>query len=366
MLKKKAMEKYWLKGWMSILLVCFILACDDSGEEAEDEPGRREKGGVYFPPLSGSDWETEDLAAAGWNKERLDEAISFAREKNTYALMILHHGRIVTENYWQESTRSSMHELESVTKSMMAFIIGSLQQDNVLSIDDPVSDYLGAGWSKAPEAKEKQITIRHLLTMTSGLDYELSHLQDAGTTWYYSHAAFTILFRIVEKVSGMSFTDYFDKTLFGKIGMGNFAWQGTDLLANARDLARFGLMIISDGKWNDETLMTDKGYFADMFKPSQSYQQAYGYLWWLNGQSSYYDDSSIIDGWIYPAMPADARLAMGHNDQRIEVVPSLGLVVIRQGGPTGLHELGAGSFDNEFWKLMMEAVPDQNDAQAGT
>ena len=68
-----------------------------------------------------------------------------------------------------------------------------------------------------------------------------------------------------------------------------------------------------------------------------------------------------MGGSIYPAMPSSAWLARGHFDQRIEVIPELDIIVIRQGGDTGLPELGSDAFDNQFWTLLKKAIqnPDQ-------
>jgi hypothetical protein len=113
-------------------------------------------------------------------------------------------------------------------------------------------------------------------------------------------------------------------------------------------------------KWKDSTFFSNDRYFKQMLTSSQNTQKAYGYLWWLNGQADYYDNTvegdPVVHGSLYPAMPEDARMAMGHFEQRIEVIPSLDLIVIRQGDETGLPEFGTSSFDNELWLRLMKAI----------
>lgn len=312
---------------------------------------------MYFPPSGSGEWETVSPLSLEWDTTKLHEALEYAREKNSYALLILHRGKIVAEEYWKNTNVASRHDLESVSKSLMGFVIGVMQQDGLLKIDDKVSKYLGDGWSDAP-AREADISLFHLLSMTSGLNEELKWVGPPGETWRYSHAAYSKLYDVVEVAAGSSFSDVFESAIFNPIGMSGYSWNGEELQTNARDIARFGLLILNDGTWEGEKVINDEGYFADMLSTSQSANEAYGYLWWLNGKNTWYDDDSEVtnEGPIANTMPSDAVLAKGKRDQRIYVVPSLELVVVRQGGDTALPEIGAGSFDVEFWRRLINAV----------
>ena len=96
-----------------------------------------------------------------------------------------------------------------------------------------------------------------------------------------------------------------------------------------------------------------------MTTPSQTLNRSYGYLWWLNGQPSYQlpgPQQTVFPGPLIPAAPADLIAALGKNDQKIYVVPSLGLVVVRQGNSAGASRLAASSFDNELWTRIMAVV----------
>ena len=122
-------------------------------------------------------------------------------------------------------------------------------------------------------------------------------------------------------------------------------------------MARFGLFILARGNWNG-TQVLDTAYFRRMTTPSQPLNRSYGYLWWLNGQPSYQLPGSqvTLPGPLIPAAPSDLIAALGKNDQKIYVVPSLGLVVVRQGQSAGASRLAASSFDNELWTKIMAVL----------
>ncbi|HKK87781.1 MAG TPA: T9SS type A sorting domain-containing protein, partial [Saprospiraceae bacterium] len=103
--------------------------------------------------------------------------------------------------------------------------------------------------------------------------------------------------------------------------------------STARTMARFGLMILAEGEWQDEVIMEDKEYFNQMITPSQDLNPAYGYLWWLNGQERIMVPGSrrTFNQTLCPPAPADMVAAMGKNSQLLNVVPSEGLVVVRMG-----------------------------------
>lgn len=344
-----------------ILLSAFITSCSDDDDPSEGPDGGNEQpidNGMYYPPINGDrTWEVAPAETLGWDTTSLAEAIRFAREKRSYNLLIIHKGKIVVEEYWRETTATSQHELNSVAKSFMGFVIGILQQDGTINLDDHVTRYMGEGWSASPNT-EADITVRHLLTMTSGLNENLEYAGKPGEVWYYSHSAYKVLYEVIAAATGRSYREVFNTLLFKKLGMTEYTWNGRDVLSSARDAARFGILIMNDGVWNGEKLLKDEGYFNEMLNTSQSLQEAYGYLWWINGTQSWYDDDTrtVHTGSIAASMPDDARLAKGKHDQRIYVVPSLDMIVVRQGMISGLPESGEGSFDYELWARIMKAV----------
>ena len=128
-------------------------------------------------------------------------------------------------------------------------------------------------------------------------------------------------------------------------------WSQQIYYSKARDMARFGLLNLNKGIWNTDTLMKDSMYFKAMVNTSQTLNNSYGYLWWLNGKSSFMAPQSqlVLPGPLMSNAPTDMFCALGKNDQKIYVVPSQGLVVVRQGNSAGGFSLAASAFDNVLW-----------------
>jgi CubicO group peptidase (beta-lactamase class C family) len=128
-------------------------------------------------------------------------------------------------------------------------------------------------------------------------------------------------------------------------------WFQQVYYSKARDMARFGLLNLNKGIWNTDTIMKDTSYFRAMSNTSQNLNLAYGYLWWLNGKASLMTPGFqfVFPGTLMSNAPADMYAALGKNDQKIYVVPSKNMVVVRQGNTAGGFNLAASAFDNVLW-----------------
>ncbi len=125
---------------------------------------------LYFPPVTGSEWESVTPASLGWNLAKIDSLYSFLDASNTKAFLVLKDGKIVLEKYFDTFTRDSVWYWASAGKSLTAFLVGIAKQEGKLRLDDTTSKYLGTGWTLLTPAQEAQIKIINQLTMTSGLD----------------------------------------------------------------------------------------------------------------------------------------------------------------------------------------------------
>ncbi|MBG8554146.1 serine hydrolase domain-containing protein [Hymenobacter guriensis] len=324
---------------------------------------------LYFPPVSGTaTWATASPQSLGWCQPQLDSLLNFLERKNTKSFLILKDGRLVVEKYYGSYTQDSIWYWASAGKALTATLVGLAQQEKQLMLTDSVSKHLGRGWTSATSAQERQITVRHLLAMTSGLDDTpplpcdnestdkacLLYHAPAGSRWSYHTGAYRRLLDVLAKSSGLPINQYTNQKLAERIGMRG-AWVQGVYYSRARDMARFGLLALAKGQWNGSALLTDADYFRQMTTPSQAYNQAYGYLWWLNGQSSYMlpgPQQTVLPGPLIPSAPDDLFAALGKNDQKIYVVPSQGLVVLRQGKSAGGPRLAVSSFDTELWSYI--------------
>lgn len=323
---------------------------------------------MYFPP-AGDAWETVSAQSLGWDVAKLNEAIDYAGSKNTFGLIILYKGRIVTENYWNGWNKNTLYYIASAGKSVTAFLAGIAQQEGKLDINAKTSTYLGTGWTSEPLAKENLITVKNQLTMTTGLDYNvpddncltpacLGYKGDAGSFWYYYNAPYRLMQDVIANATATNYNIYTKTKLADKIGMKNYSWFNYVLWLNSRDMARFGLLILNKGTWDNNPILTDQNYFSAMTNSSQNMNLSYGYLWWLNGKTSIMAPGSslVFPTSLAPAAPADMIAALGKGDKKIYVVPSKDLVVIRHGDDAGDATLGPSSFDNAFWAKLMLAV----------
>jgi CubicO group peptidase (beta-lactamase class C family) len=356
---------------MKYLLLLFIvgsfLSCKKEGSGATIDPVPVDV--YYYPPLTGDAWDSKTATSINWDEAQLQAAFDYAGTKKSYGLIVLHHGKIVKEQYWNGWTKDTKYYIASAGKSVVAFIAGMAQQDGIININNKTSQYLGTGWTSLPLAKENLITIKNQLTMTTGLDDGVTdadcttpaclvYKADAGTRWAYHNAPYHLLQTVLGNASGKTFNQYSKEKLFDKIGMPNAFWLNYIMYCTTREAARFGSLILSKGKWNGTTLLSDSTYFKAMTNTSQTYNLSYGYLWWLNGKGSSMVPGSqvVFPVSLTPNAPADMVSALGKDDKKIYVVPSLDVVVVRLGDNAGTTTLGPSSFDNELWGKLKLAI----------
>lgn len=351
-------------GILSVLLSC---QSDDSVSVDTNEPNPIEAS-TYFPPINTNDWESVSPSELNWNVDKLAELEDFLIADDTKSFMVLVDGKIVVEEYYNDHTVNDTWQWNSAGKTLVTATTGIAQQNGLIDINNKVSDYIGAEWTSAPIEQENLITVKSLLTMTSGLDDEpqlvikanLVALADAGTRWAYGNV-FQRLMNVVEDASGTEFETYFNTELAAKIGMDGF-WNNGFIYriyhSNTRSMARFGLLASHYGNWDGDQIV-DEDFFLESTTTSQDINLAYGYLWWLNGKSDFMLPSTQTEfpGSLIPNAPTDMIAALGKDEQRIYIVPSENLVIIRMGEATGSEEnFALSSFDSVFWEKFNEVI----------
>lgn len=321
---------------------------------------------LYFPTVGSSEWETISLAELEWDESALQPLLDFLEEKNTKSFMILHKGKIAVESYLNGHSETTPWYWASAGKTLTTTITGIAQDENLLDINNKVSDYIGSGWTGAPLDKENLITSKNLLSMNSGLDDSLGdnvspgnlqYIADAGDRWAY-HNVYVKLQDVVAAASGQDWSTYFETKLKNKIGMSGSWIDNNDFSvywSNTRSMARFGLFIQAGGKWeNEQIISTD--FLNDAINTSQAINEAYGYMWWLSGKSSFHLPNTQLEfnGSLIPSSPSDTYAALGKNDQKIYIVPSMNLVVIRMGNAAMDDKFALSDFDEELWDKINE------------
>ena len=293
-----------------------------------------------------------------------DSALSFAFRKsyngkavNTKAVVVVHNGAIVAERYAPGYNKTSKFLGWSMAKSITGALIGLLVRDGKLKVNQPAPV---VAWRDVTDQRHA-ITTEHLLQQTSGLNFlEVYHkysnannmlfnkgdmagyaaslpLKKApASEFYYTSGNSNILSGIIRTTVGESSYHAFPYTeLFYKIGMyhtilepdafGTFVGSSF-VYASARDYARFGLLYLNDGVFNGERILPEGWVQQTVTAPSANKQKNYGYQFWLNGLDE--NDASKKE---FPEMPADMFYADGYGGQRIYIIPSLKLVVVRMG-----------------------------------
>jgi CubicO group peptidase (beta-lactamase class C family) len=311
-----------------------------------------------------------------WDQAALESALAYAQSQRSSAVVIVDHGDVIAERYWsvEADARSAyanmlwgtteagapIEDVASMQKSVVSVLVGIAVDQGLLNLDAPVSIYLPAGWSNNTREEESAITVRNLLSMTSGLSPALEYQAPAGTVWLYNTRAYSLLVDVLEAVTGDDIGRITKRWLTDPIGMDDTAWRqrpwvipGMDantigLYTTARDLVRFGELMLAGGVWQGRRVVS-RSYVEAAVEPSQSLNPAYGLLWWLNGRALRATPDAAGHAALAPAAPGDMYAAQGLLGRKVYVVPCLDLVVVRLGdGPNA-------DFNQRFWELLMAA-----------
>ncbi|NQY02030.1 MAG: serine hydrolase [Halieaceae bacterium] len=310
-------------------------------------------------------------AAADWAFERDTD------EQDTLSLLIVHRGKLVYERYADGVDMTTRTRTWSTAKSIVATLIGMQVDAGNLALDESLGEtWLPALPHDAPDPRDA-ITLRHALNMSSGLypidsfnmEYAtgsgLSYWAGAssekdmrdrglitqpGTFWDYENYDTLLAVGALKRAlgSGQAYLDYPRMALFDKIGMhntlastdrfGDFIFS-SQVYTNARDLARFGLLYLNQGKWQGEQLISEEWIeFSRTPAPASAVRgNDYGGQWWL------------VPDERKAEVPGDAYSTAGNRGQFVIVAPSHDLVIVRRG-----LDYGKQGFDR--WDLLREVV----------
>jgi CubicO group peptidase (beta-lactamase class C family) len=299
----------------------------------------------------------------GLNYQVLDEAIGYAftdidpeNAMHTHAVVVLYDGKLVGERYAEGFNYNSRHMGWSMTKSIGNALIGILVKDGRIRVDDP------APIQEWQTDERRAITINHLLQASSGLQWNERYFlptsefhemfirrddkagfaasldleYSPGTFFEYSSGSSNVLSRIVRQELGDD--EYYQlpyTRLFQKIGMytallepdasGTFV-TSSYCFASARDWARFGLLYLNDGMFNNERILPE-GWVKYSTAPAPAApNRKYGAQVWLNLGST----ENASDRFV-PGVPSDAYLFEGFEKNSVTIIPSQKLVVVRLG-----------------------------------
>lgn len=317
---------------------------------------------LYFPPNDNfNTWQTISPADLGYCQPKIDSLYSFLNTNNSKGFILLKDGKIVLEQYFGTFTKDSLWYWASAGKSLTGFLTGIIQEQGLINIQNSSSFYIGNGWSSLSPAQENAIKVYHHLSMTTGLNDAVSddnctlpsclqYLAVPGTRWAYHNAAYYKIHDILEAATSQNINTLTRNNIWNKIGAYG-TWYNHVQFSRTRDAARFGLLCLARGNWNGTSVLSDINYFDEMIQSSQNLNYSYGYLWWLNGKGSFMvpNSQTVYPYHLLPNAPLDMYCALGLNNQKIYVVPSENMVIVRFGNETN-GQAAISTFDFNLWE----------------
>ncbi len=322
-------------------------------------------------------WPMGDLLAdtlpSGIHMERLTRELDSALSntlpmKGTFAVAIAYKNQLVAERYREGFSSENLFLSWSMAKSITNALTGIMVQKGMLDINNETRI------SEWQNDERKEITMAHLLNMTSGLEWNEDYGSNSDVNkmlfkkgdmaafamakpmeykpdefWEYSSGTTNLACKILRDAinNDAEYYAFPRQELFNRIGMNSAVFEvdpsgtfigSSYLYASMRDYVRFGLLYLNKGIWNGEQILPD--YWTDFTAvPASASEGAYGAFFWLNR-----DDT-------YPGVPADMYCCRGHDGQFIYIIPSKELVVVR----TGFSK--SGEFDSKnFLKGIVETI----------
>ena len=340
----------------------------------------------------GAEWERATPAEAGMDAAKLQAAIDYGSSQSSYAVRVYRHGCLVGEDRFAARNRDSTYESWSMAKSVTSLVFGRAMQLGYVSPDDPVG-------SLVPEADEGhgKITLRDLLTMTSGLrwngfrDYNIfsmpDRVRDALTlevvhppgTWYeYAQSPVSLLAEAVGRATGEDFGEFAQGDLMDHLQIERDTWNwqrdraghvagfyGVNMRPD--DFGRLGELMRRGGVWRGHRLLSEE-YVRRAVEPSAT-NGCYGWLIWVNAGSPCIgptiQDRPVSPNRDMPDMPADLYRFSGLFGQLVTVFPTQGLVVVRTGQDPGIVPAGGQSWEHELYVRILASITDQEVVPAG-
>lgn len=298
------------------------------------------------------------------NNAAESELFEYLIQNNTSSFLVLEKGEILLEEEFEVQKKlepqslmffnllrhgfvknRSQEDVASIQKSFVSILIGIAQQKGLLDINKAVTSYIGK-WTLLTQEKENLITIRNLLTMTSGLDVDFKYDVQPGSKWFYNSRAYSQLIYVLEKTSGLQINELSSQWLFDELEMKETFWKERKkgltgfpkdsakygLVTTAKDLLKFGEFILNGGEVGTNHVISDIDFFDDTFSKSQNMNEAYGYLWWLNNSKTHMTwEKNISSGNLFSKAPEETILALGAGNRLLAIVPSEEMVLVRLG-----------------------------------
>ena len=279
------------------------------------------------------------------------EAAESERPDDMHSIIIMRHGKKITEGYWTPYNEESNHMLFSLSKSFTSTAIGIAQDEGLLSIYDPVTSFFPESLPDSISPNLKAMRIKDLLRMSTGHDQDATGgLMAGGKSWVeaflsldvehkpgthfvYNSAATYMLSAIIQKVTGGTLLEYLTPRLFEPLGITNPEWDsdpdginigGWGLNVRTKDIASLGQLYLQKGTWNGERLISEAWVeeatslqTSNGSSPDSDWDQGYGYQFWQCRYGLYRGDGAFGQYCIVmPEQDVVVAITSGTNDMQ--------------------------------------------------
>lgn len=311
-------------------------------------------------PVDPEEWPLASADEAGATPADLEDAITkqlSAPDHGIDSVVVIRHGKLVTEHYWTKDGSNSLHDLRSATKSITSLLVGiAIDRGAISGVEEPVLLRLKEAYPslRNPDPWKESFTVERLLLMETGLacndddanspgneenmyprqdwirfflDLPVSSLSPVWSR--YCTAGVVMLGRVVKEATQQPTEQFANEALLGPLGIRNYCWEtfdegrqvdtGGHLHLRPRDMAKIGQLVLQRGSWQGQQLVSEA--WIDQSTRTLTQLNAnlpYGYLWWVRRAPM--NDTGVP----YVA-------AQGNGGQYIFIVPSYDLVVVFTG-----------------------------------
>lgn len=324
-----------------LLAATLAFACGDQSDSGSEGSKQAADSGPTAKPLERSNPEAEGITSSGVLAlvQELEESID-----EIHSLILLRHGKVVAEGFWNPYSAVDRHVMYSVSKSVNATAVGLAIDEGLLTVDDTVSSFFPDFMPAEPDPRVVAMTVKNLLTMSTGHAgdemgtlrqaannewtkefFTIPLVNDPGSTFFYDSSAGYMLSAIVQKVTGETVLDYLQPRLLKPLGIYDAVWgmspEGINLGAGGlviktEDLAKLGQLYLQGGLWEGEQLIP-----ADWVSDATSKQitngadngnwsWGYGYQFWRNPAPSGYRADGALGQFSFVLPEQDVVLAI--------------------------------------------------------
>lgn len=298
--------------------------------------------------LNLSTLEAHKLDTVIFNK--LNQDICNGKYGNIHSLLVIENNDLVIEQYYNGWEKDELHILASNTKSFNSLLIGvAIEQGYIKSVNQRILDFFPEYENLKKDTLKNKITIKDLLTMTSGFQWDEQSLPPddpnnmgrkmdltddwlksalllpmdtiPGTKYVYSGPSNIILSEIIKRTTGKNIAEFAEEYLFAPLGIKKYNWLskngiydgGGGLSLKSRDIAKYGLLHLNKGKWNEKEIVSEK-WIEEIFSPYiEIHHPVYGCYQWQMVKTE-----NGFNSWFIP----------GNGGQIINIIPDLDMVIV--------------------------------------